>query len=148
MDQKSHLGLTLTNQGEFLDKDMQIKKARYVSKNIEINQEMHFAAAETKLTVNSICNSSWFGSVLWNRFNPATTQIYSSSNRSVKVMLKLPYSTHRGLIEPLTNQKTSKMVLVKRFLEMVAKIRLTKKPILKVLLAPAERDIKQQQGKI
>ena len=77
VDQKSHLGLTLTNQGEFLDKDMQIKKARYV--NIK---------------------------------------------------------------------KHLKMVLVKRFLEMVAKIRLTKKLILKVLLAPAERDIKQQQGKI
>ena len=51
-----HLGCTLTNKSNIIEDDMNIKQARYISKNNEINQELYFAAAETKMIVNDIYN--------------------------------------------------------------------------------------------
>ena len=53
-----HLGVTLTNNSNPIEVDMDIKKARYIAKNIEINQEFHFSSSETKLRINDIYISS------------------------------------------------------------------------------------------
>ena len=97
---------------------MTIKKARYIAQNIEINQEFYFSAAETRLKVNDVYNSSWFGSVLWNLFCPAAVRIESAYNRSLKVMMNIPIATHRELIEPLSGRHHVKLLLIKRFLHM------------------------------
>ena len=65
-----HLGIRITNAENILESDMNIKRARYIHKNIELNQEFHFAAPKTKININNIYNSSFFGSVLWNVFSP------------------------------------------------------------------------------
>ena len=104
MNQVLHIGNTLTNCENILEQDMRIKNARYVSKNIEINQEFYFAAPETRLIINDIYNNSWFGSVVWDLFCPAAVKLESSWNRSIKITMDLPYGTHRGLIEPLSEE--------------------------------------------
>jgi len=68
-------------------------------------------------------NNSWFGSVIWDLFCPAAVKLESSWNRSMKITLDLPYSTHRGLIEPLSDRRHLKRVLLRRFLQMITKIR-------------------------
>ena len=52
VDQCKHLGNTIKNTIDGGQEDMRVKRAQYISKNIEINQELHFAAAATKLQVN------------------------------------------------------------------------------------------------
>ena len=71
----------------------------------------------------------------------------SNYNRSVKVMLDLPFATHWGLIEPLTRKKDRRSVYAKRFLLMIEKIRVSKKPILKILLSETECDTRSIPGK-
>ena len=97
-----HLGNTITNQVNVITTDMNLKMGRYVGKNIELNQEFSFAAQETKIRINNIYNSSWYGSVLWDLFSPASVKIKSAYNRSMKVTMKLHWATHRELIEPLS----------------------------------------------
>ena len=92
----THLGVTITNESNALETDMRIKKARYVARNIELNQEFYFSASETKLKINEIYNSSWFGSTLYNLFGIEGERLESSYNRSVKVMFNLPFRTHRS----------------------------------------------------
>ena len=113
---------------------MKIKNARYVSRNIEISQEFSFAAEETKLKVNDVYNTSWYGSVLWDLFSPAAVRLESSWNRSMKVMLDLPLATHRNLIEPLSGRSHIRRVFILRFLNMISSIRESKKPLLRTLL--------------
>ena len=115
VDKITHLGINLTNEKDMLACDMNVKKAKYISKNIEINQEFHFAAPETKVKVNEIYNSSWYGSVLYNLYNKEAIKLESSYNRSVKVMLDLPFGTHRGLIEPLIGRKHQRLSFIKIF---------------------------------
>ena len=59
VNQFKHLGNTITNQGCFTNQDMNIKRACYVNKNIELNQEFYFADARTKFKINEIYNSHY-----------------------------------------------------------------------------------------
>ena len=147
VDKITHLGITITNKKDILEDDMKVKKARYISRNIELNQEIHFAATETKLKVNDIYNSSWFGSALYNSYSTEAVKIESSYNRSIKIMLDLPYGTHRGLIEPLTGQKHQRTILITRFFKMIQQLGVSKKPILKKLLSEIELDVSSTTGR-
>ena len=141
-----HLGINLENKINGCEHDMRTKNAQYIGKNIEINQEFQFVHPSTKIRVNSIYNSSYYGSPLWNLFGSGAFSIQSSYNKSVKVMLDLPYETHRSLIEPLTGEKHVKLVLIKRFLGFMDKIRNSEKIALKMLQLEAMRDVRSVTG--
>ena len=148
VDKITHLGISENqNQKNILASDMNVKKAQYISKNIELNQEFHLAAPETRLKVNEIYNSSWFSSVLYSLYSPEAVKLESSYNRSVKVMLDLPFETHRGLIKPLTGRKHQRTVFLKRFFVMLQKMKLSRKPILLRLLTEIELDVRSITGK-
>ena len=100
--------------------DIRVNKANYVTKNIELNQEFSWAHPATKIKMNNIYNSHFYGSVLWNLFGSGALSIESSYNMSVKVMLDLPWATHRSPIQPLTGEVHVKLVL--RFLIFLEKI--------------------------
>ena len=142
-----HLGNTIINQGNIIATDMNLKMGRYVGKNIELNQEFSFAAQETKIRINNIYNSSWYGSVLWDLFSPASVKIESAYNRSMKVTMKLHWATHRELIEPLSQSKHVKLIFIKRFLQMITQIRSSTKPILRSLLSAIELDTRSTTGR-
>ena len=127
-------------------KDMKVKTAQYISKNMELNQEFYFTHPSTKLKINLIYNSHYSGSPIWNLFGPGSLRIQSSYNRSVKVMLDLPLSTHRSLIQPLTGVEHVKLSLIKRFLGFLDKIRCSNKKALNMLLQEAMMDVRSVTG--
>ena len=147
VDRIVHLGNTLTNQVNIVASDMDIKVGRYVGRNIELNQEFFFTSHETRIRINNIYNSSWYGSVLWDLFSPASVKIESAYNRSMKVTMKLHYATHRELIEPISQSAHVKVIFIKRFLQMITQIRSSTKPILKCLLSAIELDTRSTTGR-
>ena len=98
------------------------------------------------MKINEIYNSSWFGSVLYNLYSTEAVKLESTYNRSIKVMLDLPYQTHRGLIEPITGRKHQRTCFIKRFMVMIQQMRASKKPILKMLLSEIELDVTSTTG--
>ena len=126
---------------------MSIKKARYVTRNIELNQEFHFATAETKMRINELYNSSWFGSVMYNLYGTEAVKLESCYNRSVKIMMDLPYGTHRGLIQPLSRRQHIRKTFCNRFLVMTQSIKKSRKPILRVLFSEIQDDVKSTTGR-
>ena len=145
-DKCKHLGTTITNKIDGCEEDLKVKNAMYVEKNIELNQEFFFAHPSTKLTINKIYNSHYSGSPLWNLFGSGAMRIESSYNRSVKIMLGLPYATHRCLIQPLTGEKHIKLVLISRYLGFIEKIASSKKKAVKMLLETAKKDVRSVTG--
>ena len=117
-----------------------------MSKNIEINQEFSFTASKTRLEVNSIYNLSWYGSTLWNLFGSEAIKIESSYNRSIKYTMGLPYAIHRYLVEPVSERRHLKWLLLSKFLAFMQKIDKSKKPILKMLKETTERDVMSPTG--
>ena len=94
--------------------------------------------------INWIWNYS--GSPLWNLFGPGALTLESSYNRSVKVMLGLPFATHRSLIQPLTGDQHLKIVLIKRYLGFIEKIKNSDKAALKMLMMEARSDVRSVTG--
>ena len=125
---------------------MRIKRARYISKNIELNQEFHFSHARTKIEVNKIWNTHFTGSPLWNLFSEGAIKVESSYNKSMKCMMDLPYATHQYLIEPLSGEKHIQMVLLKRFIAFMGQIDNSGKQALKMLKNEALRDVRSTTG--
>ena len=141
-----HLGVNLENKINGCEYDIRVKKASYVTKNIELNQEFAWAHPATKVKVNNIYNSHQYGSVLWNLFGKGSQSIESSYNRSVKVMLDLPWATHRSLIQPLTGETHVKLVLLKRYLIFLEKMKNSGKSPLVMLLNEAKKDVRSVTG--
>ena len=145
-DKCKHLGVHLENKINGCDYDMRVKKAAYIDKNVDLNQEFSWAHPATKIMVNKIYNSHYYGSVLWNLFSTGALGIESTYNRSVKVMLDLPWATHRSLIQPLTGEVHVKLVLVRRFLCFMEKIRNSGKAPLTMLMKEAIKDVRSVTG--
>ena len=141
-----HLGINIENKINGCEEDIKIKNAQYVGKNIELNQELFFAHPVTKVRLNSIYNSHYYGSPLWNLFGSGARGIETSFNRSVKIMLDLPYATHRSLIEPLTGETHVKTMLISRFLGFLDKIRNSGKKALTMLMETAMMDVRSVTG--
>ena len=142
-----HLGTTITNKIDGCEDDMKVKNACYIQKNMELNQEFYFAHPETRFRINQIYNSHYSSSPLWDLFGNGARKIESSYNRSVKIMLGLPYNTHRCLIEPLTNSMHVKRVLIKRFLSFLDMITKSSKQAIKMLLETAKHDVRSVTGR-
>ena len=56
------------------------KRADYISRNNEINQEFGFAHPSSKGKINNIFNTSFYGSVLWNHFMKEAERIENTWN--------------------------------------------------------------------
>ena len=98
------------------------------------------------MTINEVYNSSWFGSVLYNLYGVEAVKLESSYNRSIKIMMNLPFGTHRGLIEPLSGRRHLRKTFSNRFLGVIDKIRKSKKQILRTLLSEIEWDVRSTTG--
>ena len=113
------LGMTVTNKSIILEDNMNIKKAQSFLRNIELNQEFHFFSPGTKMTINQVHNSSWYGSVLYNIYGTEAVKLESCCSRSIKNMMDLPFGTHLGLIEPLSERQHLRKTFTRRFIDMI-----------------------------
>ena len=128
-----HLGNTVSNKIDGCQLDMRIKTARYIDKNNSLCQEFYFAHPETKVTINNIFNGHFTGSQLWKFGTKEMDKLYTTYNRSIKIMYDLPLATHRYFIEPLSGTPHVSRTLAKRYISFIAKIRNSSKVTLNQL---------------
>ena len=117
-----HLGNYIENKSRGMKMDISVKRAQFISKNNEILQEFNFSHPKTKISINSIYNSHFTGSCLWDLFSAEAVSIYSTWNTAMKLMLNLPIQTHRKLIEPLSQTPHIRSVLMRRFLNFLEQV--------------------------
>ena len=68
VDSIKHLGSVITNSGNIITDDILQKRAIYINRNNELCQEFYFAHPKSKVQINNIYNTSFYGCVLWNLF--------------------------------------------------------------------------------
>ena len=115
-DNVSHLGNTIDNSCNLVACDIMEKRARFIQRNNEINQEFHFVNPSTKFHLNKIYNMSFSGSPLWDLFSDEAVSLEKTYNKAIRIMWNIPLETHRYLIEPISNQSHLKFTLIQRFL--------------------------------
>ena len=102
VDSSKHLGVRVGNMSKGLSQDMMDKRAFYVHKVNELIQEFHFADPSTKIMINNIFNTSFYGSQLWDLFNNEADRLGKSWNILQRIMLDIPRNAHRYFLEPLS----------------------------------------------
>ena len=141
-----HLGITIENKVNGMKKDIMIKRAEYIQKNNDILQEFGFCHPSSKIQINSIYNSHFTGSCLWDLFGKEAVMLENTWNVSMRLMLDVPRETHRYLIEPLSDTPHIKIVLIKRFLSFLEQIRKSNKCASKHLLSVISHDARLTTG--
>ena len=141
-----HIGNNIENKLDGMQKDIRIKRAIYIQRNCELNQEFHFTHPETKFHVNNVYNSSFTGSPLWNLFSGSAESLEKTYNVSVRTMFNLPFNTHRYLIEPLYQCQHLKFILIKRFLQFKEQVGRCPKKTVKNLFKICQYDASSVTG--
>ena len=126
--------------------DIVTKRAKFITKCIELDQEFHFASARTKLKVNFIYNSHFTGSPLWDLYGKAAISLGSSYNRTVKNIFSLPLETHRNLIEPITQIRHIAIILKTRLFGFINQVKKSPKLVPRLLLNIVENDVRSITG--
>ena len=106
-----HLGTTITNTpGCRLDQDLLEKRALYIAKNNELHQEFYYTHPKTKIWINNIYNTSFYGAPLWDMFSRNFEKLEKTWNVSIRTMLSLPRNTHRYFLEPLSGSSPEQIL--------------------------------------
>ena len=143
-----HLGSTITNNINCnMSQDLAEKRAAYIARNNELNQEFYYADPSIKIWLNNVYNSSFYGAPLWDLFDRDLEKLEKSWNTSQRIMLSLPRTTHRYFIEPLSETPHIIKSIKKRFLGFLTKIKKSKKEILRSVLRTIKNDCRSTTGR-
>ena len=141
-----HLGCKLTNKAGDLSTDLMEKRAVFINKTNELNQEFYFAHALTKVEINSIFNSSFYGSNLWNLFGKEASRLEKSWNVAQRILLGLPRNSHRYFIEPLSGTTHIMHSLFRRYIKFINAVRVSQKAVLREMYQSIRRDCRSTTG--
>jgi len=145
-DNCKHLGNKIQNVSNGMKQDVLEKRAKYISKNMELNQEFSFAHPDSKFLVNQIYNNHFTGSPLWNLFSREAEMLENSFNCSFRNMYDLPRESHRYLVEAVTEKQHLRATLIKRFLSFTEQIKKSSKVALKNLFNTIKEDTQSVTG--
>ena len=147
VDTAKHLGNVVENRDKCATKqDQKVKRAQYIQSNNEIMQEFYYAHPKTKLLLNSIYNSHFTGSTIWDLFSRETVMIENTWSVSMRNMLKLHRQTHRYMIEPISDVRHIKFAFLKRFLRFTEMMEKSSKRPVRHLFETVKRDCRSTTG--
>ena len=144
-----HLGTTLISvKGKCsLDQDVAEKRAKYIVKNNELLQEFHYTHPKTKIWINNIYNTSFYGAPLWDMSSRNFEKLEKTWNVSTRLMLSLHRNTHRYLLEPVSDTIHIVKSLRNRFLKFISNIASGTKNVLRTILKMVRDDTRSVTGK-
>ena len=141
-----HLGCKITNESGSLSKDLMEKRAIYINKVNELTQEFHYAHPSTKVRINDIFNTHFYGSPLWDLFGKEAERLEKTWNVSQRILLGLPRQSHRYFIEPLSGRRHIRFALFERYIKFIKNIEMSDKRVLRKTLGAIKRDCRSTTG--
>ena len=141
-----HLGNNINNLYNGMLRDIKMKRAQFIQKSCELQQEFSFAHPKSRFKANLIFNSHFTGSPLWDLFSDEARKLENSWNVSVRKIFDLPLQTHRYLIEPVSEHVHLKKLLLKRFISFLQQIKKSNKMVPKMLLKCVKNDTRSITG--
>lgn len=141
-----YLGAKLTGVMDSFAQDSRIKRAIYIEKNCELNQEFGFAHPQVKCQINRIYNTSFPGSILWDLNSRNVQMLENSWSVSVRHMWDLPNNSHRYFVEPLGGIHARSM-LVSRYVSFMQSTKRSPKFTVQLLLQMVQNDMETVTGK-
>ena len=113
VSQVKHLGNVLQSDNS-MKVDCTLKRGKFIGKINSLLQEFHFVEAHVLIKILCIYTTSFYGSGLWDLHSKEVDRIYKAWNVCIRRALRLPNTTHRYLIEPLSGCLHPRVMLSSR----------------------------------
>ena len=98
VESAAHLGHTL-HQSLSMDKNAKVRRARFISRSVEVRGQFAFAAPDQILRAVAVFCCDAYGSPLWHLDSPAANSFYKAWSSCVRRLFGLPLSTFTYLVE-------------------------------------------------
>ena len=109
-----HLGNTLQCDNS-MQMDMAQKRGKLIGKLNSLSQEFHYVEPEVFVKILNIYAASFYGSSLWDLYSKGCERIYAVWNVAIRICFNVDRSTHRYLIEELSDSIHPKVMLCSRY---------------------------------
>ena len=140
-----HVGNTLYHNGK-MEQDIREKRAMYIDRCMELNQEFMTSPIDIKLKMHRLYNSHFTGSSLWDFSSDHFNMLCNSWNVNVRIMLDLPRDTHCYIVEELDNGPHVRQMPFSRYIKFLNSIYNGKREGLKFLLNLVSRSMHSPTG--
>ena len=141
-----HLGNTLESSNT-MRRDVSIKKGQFIGKMNSLLQEFHYVSPAVLFKIVNIYAVSFHGSGLWDLFSNDCDHLYKAWNVAVRLGYNVPYTTHRYLIEPLSECMHLKVMLTSRYVNFVKSLTSSPKYSVRVLASTIIPDLRTVMGR-
>ena len=116
VEQVKHLSNKLQSDNS-MRQDILMKKGKFVGKINSLAQEFHYASPEVFTKIINIYCTSFHGSSLWDLSSKDCEGIYKAWNVSMRLACNVPRTTHRYLIEAISDCLHLKVMLASRLVK-------------------------------
>jgi hypothetical protein len=140
-----HVGNTVHMNGT-MEQDICEKRAIYIDRAMELNQEFMSSPNEVKLRMQRLYNSHFTGSPLWNFSGGGFNKLCNSWNVNIRIMLDLPCNTHCWIVEQLDNGHHLRHMLFSRYIKFLSSIATGRRQSLKFLINNVSHNVHSPTG--
>ena len=144
-DRVVHVGNTLHKSGT-MEQDIKEKRAIYIDRCMELNQEFLSSPYEVKLKMHRLYNSHFTGSALWNFSSAGFDKLCNSWNVNIRIMLDIPRDTHCWIVQSLDNGCHLRKMLFSRYIKFLSSIATGRRASLKFLLSNVYQSMHSPTG--
>ena len=141
-----HLG-NLLESNNSMKRDITVKRGKFIGKINALSQEFFFASPEVFMKILNIYTVSFYGSGLWDMFSDECDRIYKAWNVAVRSAFKVPYTTHRYLIETISGCLHPKVLLACRYSTFVKSLLSSSKYPVRVMASLCVTDQRSTMGR-
>ena len=122
-----HLGHMLHNS-ESWDCDLLQKRGAFIGGFHELQQEIGLQDPSVMLKLVNTYISSFYGSTLWDHNSAESYKLWTAWNKMLNVTFKLPFGTHRYILNELSTLPHLKTMLDNRFRKFRSSLQACNKP--------------------
>ena len=144
-DQYTHLGHIMFRDGTFT-KDCLFKRRTFIGKYHSLCQKLKQKDPFVYMKLISIYMCDFYGSNLWNLFNASSNDLYIMWNQMIRFVFKLPFRSHRYLLEPISETSHLFTKLTNRFIKFYSALSNCNKPIVHNLKNIQQSDFRSDFG--
>ena len=119
---------SISTADDSTSKDILCRRGEFISNVHQLRQELGDQHPDVSMRLVQIYLSSMYGSNLWDLFSNSTEKLFISWNVLLKTTFKLPYATHRYILNNICDIPHLRISLLKRFAKFYSKLKNCKKP--------------------
>ena len=139
-----HIGNTL-HSSALMDQDLREKRAIFIDKCMNLNQEFHSYPPEIRLKMCRIYNTHFTGSPLWNFSSKHFSQLCNSWNVNARIMFDIPQDSHCWIVEELSECHARQMIF-SRYINFIRTLANNKRPSIRALFRTVSSSVRSVTG--